>query len=184
MTRGTGATPGTGPDDPSPAGEQRGTWRVVVADEEDFQAWLRLAAEVEGLFGPLVDDPGFQRALHKNIARGTALCVRAGDGPPGTPLLGGLLFAPKPPRHTIGWLAVTHTHRRCGIGRRLVTHALGLTQPPAEVSVTTFGPDAEAGLPARRFYESMGFQPAEMAPDGPEGSSRQIFRRALQNDGM
>ena len=152
---------------------------VVVAQEEDFAPWLDLAAEVEHLFGPLVNDPGFHQALEKNIARGTACCVRQGDGPPGTPLIGGLLFSPHPPRYTIGWLAVSERHRRRGVARLLVEHVLGLVVPPAVVTVTTFGPGVPAGEPARRFYERMGFHAAEMALPGPEGGSRQVFHRIL-----
>jgi GNAT superfamily N-acetyltransferase len=151
--------------------------QVIVAQPEDFPAWLRLAAEVESLFGaPMADSPDFHRALHKNIGRGTAFCVREGDGPPGAPLLGGLLFSPKPPLYTIGWLAVAEQSCRCGVGRRLVEHALGLVQPPAEVVVTTFGAGVEGGQAARWFYESMGFRPAEPAPDGPGGQPRRVYR--------
>ncbi|MBN1137328.1 MAG: GNAT family N-acetyltransferase [Anaerolineae bacterium] len=154
--------------------------RVVTAQTEDIPAWLELAAEVEPLFGPMVDDPGFLQALIKNVERGTALCVREADGPPGAPLLGGLLFSPKPPVYTIGWLAVEQAHRRRQIGQRLVEHVFDLAARPAEFVVTTFGPDNRAGEPARRFYERMGFHPAERAADGPEGGSRQVFRRLIR----
>jgi GNAT superfamily N-acetyltransferase len=153
--------------------------QVVVAEEKDVPAWLALAAQVEPLFGPHVDDPGFRRALHRNVARGTAFCVREGSAPPGAPLLGGLLFSPKPPVYTLGWLAVVEGHRRQGIGRRLVEHAIGLVKPPAELVVTTFGAGNPAGESARRFFQWMGFRPAEPAPDGPEGGSRQVFRRTI-----
>jgi GNAT superfamily N-acetyltransferase len=152
---------------------------VVVAQPEDIPAWLDLAAEVEPLFGPMVNDPGFNRALHRNVARRTAFCVREAGGPPGVPLLGALLFSAKPPVYTIGWLAVTQQHRRRGIGRALVKHVLGLAEMPGEFVVTTFGVDNPAGEPARRFYERMGFHAAEPAPDGPQGGSRQIFRRSV-----
>ena len=49
--------------------------QIVVAQREDQPAWLELAREVEPLFGPMVNDPGFHRALENNIARGTAYCV-------------------------------------------------------------------------------------------------------------
>jgi GNAT superfamily N-acetyltransferase len=150
---------------------------VRTAQPEDIPAWLDLAAEVEPLFGPMVDDPAFHRALERNVARGTAFCVREADGPPGAPLLGGLLFSPKPPRYTIGWLAVTGSYRRRGIGRQLIAHVLCLVEAPAEVVVTTFGEGCPAGEPARRFYVRMGFHAAERAPDGPEGGSRQVFRQ-------
>jgi ribosomal protein S18 acetylase RimI-like enzyme len=70
---------------------------------------------------------------------------------------------------------VTGGARRRGIGRELVRHALALVEPPAEVMVHTFTDDTPVGLPARRFYESLGFDPAQMATD-PHGSSRQVFR--------
>jgi ADP-ribose pyrophosphatase YjhB (NUDIX family) len=63
--------------------------RVDTAQLDDMPNWLALAAEVEPLFGPMVDDPGFTNALRANIQRGTACCVRENDGPPGTPLMGG-----------------------------------------------------------------------------------------------
>ena len=163
---------------------------VVTAQTEDIPAWLELAAEVEPLFGPMVDDPGFLRALIKNVERGTAFCVRQTDGPPplgkGLPLLGGLLFSPKPPVYTIGWLAVAQAHRRRQIGQRLVDHGFDLAARPADFVVITFGPDNPEGEPARRFYgrmkhpARMGFHPAERAPDGPEGGSRQVFRKLIR----
>ena len=160
--------------------------RVVTAQPQDIPAWLVLAAEVEPLFGPMVDDPGFLRALCKNVERGTAFCVRAapdkaGDGLPGSPLMGGLLFSPKPPVYTIGWLAVARRYRRQGIGRKLVEHAFNLAPSPAEFVVTTFGADHPEGRPARCFYERIGFHPAELAPEGPEGGTRQIYRRFVRS---
>ena len=152
---------------------------VDVAHIDDFAAWLHLAAEVEPLFGPLVGDPRFEEALRRNIERGTAYCVREDDGPPGMPLLGGLLFSPRPPRYTIGWLAVAGGWRRRGVGRALVERVVALVQPPAEMIVTTFGPDDRTGMAARVFYEQMGFEPAGMAPEGPNGSPRQYFRRVI-----
>jgi hypothetical protein len=58
-----------------------------------------------------------------------------------------------------------------------VAFCFALIQPPAELSVTTFGDDNRAGLPARDFYARMGFHAAEMTSNGPEGGTRQVFRR-------
>jgi GNAT superfamily N-acetyltransferase len=153
---------------------------VCVAQRQDIPAWLKLAAEVEPLFGPMVDDPGFMQALLRNVDRGTAFCVREASGAPGAPLLGGMLFSPKPPVYTVGWLAVTWSQRRRGIGQKLMEYAFDLARRPAEFVVTTFGGDNSEGEPARCFYERMGFHPAEPAPDGPEGGSRQVFRRLIE----
>ncbi|HPH96112.1 MAG TPA: GNAT family N-acetyltransferase [Anaerolineaceae bacterium] len=153
---------------------------VTLAQPEDIPAWLELAREVEPLFGPMVDDPGFLRALQKNIERGSAFCVRQGDGPPGTALLGGMLFSARPPVYTIGWLAVTRAIRRQGIGDQLMAFAMRGIATPAEMVLTTFGEDCVEGRPARRFYERWGFAAAEMVPDGPDGATRQVFRRRFE----
>ena len=149
---------------------------VQTATHADLAAWLQLAAEVEPLFGPLVQEPNFHAALDKNFTRGSAYCIRVDDGPPGMHLLGGLLFSPKPPHYRIGWLAVTAQARRQGIGAALLQHALAQVVPPATVSVVTFGTDNPAGKAARNLYTRFGFSPAEMTTPGPEGSTRQIFR--------
>jgi GNAT superfamily N-acetyltransferase len=151
---------------------------VAFARPADISAWLDLAAEVEPLFGPMVADPAFRAALERNIARQTAFCIREQDGAPGSPLMGGLLFsAAHAPYYKIGWLAVAQRWRRQGAAQMLVEHCFQLVQPPAELSVVTFGADNLAGRPARRFYERMGFQAAEAAPNGPEGGTRQVYRR-------
>ena len=152
--------------------------QVVLAQTADIPAWLELAAEVEFLFGPMVADPGFHAALERNMGRQTAFCIREHDGAPGTPLMGGLLFSPThAPRYKIGWLAVAARWRRQGVAQAIMEHCFRLIRPPADLSVVTFGADNAAGMPARQFYERMGFQAAEAAPNGPEGGTRQVFRR-------
>lgn len=154
--------------------------QIALAQMADIQAWLDLAAEVEPLFGPMIADPGFHAALERNIERRTAFCIRERDARPGAPLMGALLFsATHAPHYTIGWLAVAQRWRRQGVAQALVEHCFRLVQSPAELAVITFGEDNVAGRPARRFYERMGFQAAEMAPNGPEGGTRQAYRRQM-----
>lgn len=155
---------------------------VATATYRDVARWLDLAAEVEPLFGPMLDDPEFYRVLLRVIERQTAFCVREENGVPGAPLRGGLLYSPSRPdrlEHRIIWLAVTAQARRMGVGRRLVEHTCGLVTPPATLAVITFGEDNVPGRPARRLYERLGFLPQEAAPRGPEGGSRQVFRRTF-----
>ena len=151
--------------------------QVQLATSADIPRWLELAAEVEFLFGPMVDQPNFQAALRKNIDRDSAYCVREQDGSPGTALMGGLLFSSKPPRYEIGWLSVAEMWRQKGVATVLLEHVFTLINPRAELFVKTFGADNPDGLPARKFYEKLGFQPFEESPPGPEGGSREILRR-------
>lgn len=152
---------------------------VVTAQSADVTGWLRLAAEVEPLFGAMVDDPGFLNGLSKHIERQTAVCVRAQDGPPGSALMGGLLLSPCYPKVEISWLAVARRWRRRGVGRALMAHILGIIPPPAEIVLLTFGEGVLLGQPARRFYERHGFTPGEPGPVNSAGIPTQVFRRVL-----
>lgn len=149
---------------------------VVRAEPADLPGWLALAAEVEPLFGPMVGDPAFLRALERNIARGTAFCVRQDGGAGGAPLLGGMLFSStRAPHYEISWLAVAAAARRRGVGRALVRQALALTPPDAHLSVVTFGALQPGSAPARSFYVRMGFTPGELVLPELGDESRQLF---------
>ena len=154
--------------------------QIALAQRADIAPWIELAAEVEFLFGPMIGDPSFHAAIERSIQRQTAFCIRVPPDAPGSPLMGALLFSPvHAPRYKINWLAVAQRWRRRGVAQALALHCFELIQPPAELAVVTFGDDIEAGQPARRFYERMGFHAAEAAPAGPEGGTRQVYRRTF-----
>ena len=153
--------------------------KVQVAQPEDIDSWLRLAAGVEHLFGPMVNDPSFMDALKRNIERGSAFCIRESDGPSGAPLQAGMLFSAKPPVYRIGWLSVSEEQRRCGLGTALLDHVSRMVRVPAKIIVTTFVPVVAGGEAARAFYLDAGFRPAETVENDPEGGSRQVFRKTM-----
>jgi hypothetical protein len=137
--------------------------KVVHATMDDINEWLMLAAEVEYLFGPMVNDPNFIQGLERSIGRNTAFCIRKNDGPPGSPLLGGLLWSSNAPVYKISWLSVSSQARKQGV-----------------IFVTTFGEDVVDGKPARMFYKRFGFVPLdEQLPNGPEGGSRQKYKMII-----
>ncbi|MEE1785010.1 GNAT family N-acetyltransferase [Streptomyces sp. SP17BM10] len=145
----------------------------------DPPGFLALATEVEHGFGPVVDDPGFRRAVVRGIDRGRATVVDGADGG----LLGGLLFGGEPPVHHLHWLVVAERARGAGVGRALVEDVLRrqVLARPATAEVVTFGADHPGAVRAgaREFYERLGFTPAEAAGPGPEGGSRQVYRLAV-----
>ena len=144
---------------------------ISIATLGDVPAWLHLAATVEHLFGPMVDQ-GFDKAIVANIERRTAFCIRDDQAN----LRGGLLFdARSKPTYHITWLAVSPRSRGRGLGRNLAQYAIAQATPPFRMEVVTFGDDNPEGIPARRLYESLGFVPDAMQPNGPEGGSRQRF---------
>ncbi|PZR66519.1 MAG: hypothetical protein DLM66_13165 [Candidatus Dormiibacter spiritus] len=75
----------------------------------------------------------------------------------------------------------TYPHRRQS-GLRLP----GSLTSPAIVDVVTFGQDHPGAVPARRFYEKLGFFCLGPSSPGPEGTARDRFRLNLvaeQSDG-
>ncbi|MFJ4332506.1 MULTISPECIES: GNAT family N-acetyltransferase [unclassified Streptomyces] len=182
---------------------------VRLAEERDFPGFLGLAAQVEHWFGPMVEDAGFHEAVREHIRRNEALVAVPSDPgtepgtgtepdpgtgtKPGTPgtgtdLLGGLLFGAgaDTPVHHVHWLVVSQRARAGGVGRELMREALRRwVRGPADVEVVTFGADhpGAAASGARAFYERLGFTPAETVAPGPEGGSRQLFRRTVAAGG-
>lgn len=150
---------------------------VRLAEEQDLSGILGLAAQVEHWFGPMVGDPGFHRAVEEHIRRATALVAVSGPD-----VLGGLLFDSQAPNYHIDWLVISEKHRGRGVGRALMADATRrFVRGPGSIEVITFGadhPGAVAGG-ARDFYERLGFSPAEAADPGPEGGSRQVYRRVV-----
>jgi ADP-ribose pyrophosphatase YjhB (NUDIX family)/ribosomal protein S18 acetylase RimI-like enzyme len=137
---------------------------VNRATDFDVAAWIELAAEVGDLFGSdMASDPKFRDSVARNVARGSAFCVRI-DGA----LAGAMLYK----AGSIGWLAVASRFRRRGVARALVAHAQA---DGRDLSVTTFGqghPHPDSQL-ARGFYRAMGFQVVtECAAVGPDGTPR------------
>lgn len=154
-------------------------WVIVrPAQERDFPSFLDLAAQVEHWFGPMVEEPGFHEAVEDHIRRSTALvAVSAGPG-----IVGGLLFGAKAPVFHVHWLVVSEEGRGGGVGRALMDEASRrFVRGPGTIEVVTFGADHPGAVSsgARVFYESLGFTPAEAAEPGPEGGSRQIYRRLV-----
>ncbi|WP_033951262.1 GNAT family N-acetyltransferase [Streptomyces sp. CNQ431] len=151
---------------------------IRPARSSDVPGLLSLAAEVEHWFGPMVDEPGFHQALDDHVREERALVAVADGGS----LVAGLLFGSEPPVHHGHWVVVSERARGTGVGRALMAEAVQrYVQGPGTLEVVTFGADHPGAVTsgARAFYSSLGFAPAEQAPAGPEGGSRQVYRKVL-----
>jgi GNAT superfamily N-acetyltransferase len=152
---------------------------VRLASEEDTPGFIELARQVEQWFGPMVGEPGFGTALAKHIRRGTAVVATTANE---SDILGGLLFTAKPPAYHVRWLVISEHARGKGIGRALMAGAMDrFITGSGVVEVVTFGADhpGASASGARAFYERLGFTPAESAAPGPDGGSRQVYRKII-----
>ncbi|MEN6622130.1 MAG: GNAT family N-acetyltransferase [Smithella sp.] len=124
---------------------------VHLSTMNDFPNWLKLAGEVEPLFGPMVDIPEFQNGLKQVILAGNAFCFAEQEN-----FLGSIVISKE--TNEIVWLAVIQHGRGCNIGAALLSEAIKHLDHTNPITVRTFDKTTEAGIPARKLYNSFGFR--------------------------
>jgi GNAT superfamily N-acetyltransferase len=133
----------------------------------DLPEWIRLAGEVEPLFGPMVQDPTFREGLKQAISGGKALCVRKADAAETPALLGGIIISPE--ENEILWFAVSQGSHGRGTGKALLAEAVSLLDQGRPMRVTTFDRSAREGLPARTLFQAFGFEDSHPCGRNPAG---------------
>jgi len=134
----------------------------------DYSHWLKLAKEVEPLFGPMTDDPNFCEALRRAILDGNAFCLIESERNARSELfLGGIVISKEV--NEILWFAVVQRSRGQKIGTTLLVEAMKHLDHTRRIAVTTFDKTIEAGKPARRLYEAFGFRDSIVAGPNPAG---------------
>lgn len=150
---------------------ERGAY-VRPADEADFEEILALAREVEPLFGPMADEPGFREGMRTAMAEGMILCVsEAGTGG----LLGAVAVDPE--ANELAWLAVFSRFRGRGLGSLLIRGAFALLDATRPAGVVTFGPEVPEGAAARAVYLRQGFADVEQGGNNPAGYPTVLMQR-------
>lgn len=140
---------------------------------EDIDSWIRLAAEVESLFGPMVDVPEFRDGLIQAMKENRAYGIIV-DGK----LAGGAIIDTA--ANEILWLAVSTAARGQGIGRSLIGEAIRLLDADRPVQVQTYDSSVEAGVAARKLYLEFGFRDLKKAGLNPAGLPTVIMERISQ----
>jgi len=146
---------------------------VKEATLGDLREWLRLARQVQHVFGSMVTEHGFQALLRQAIQDGSAYCVREEDGEPGTPLCGGILISRE--ENGVSWVAVAREHRRKGVAVLLMEAALELLDSSRPVSLTTFDAAVPGAEGVRKLYEQLGFRPQGTGERTAMGFPTEVF---------
>lgn len=149
--------------------------RIREAREKDLPALLELARQVEPLFGPMVEEPGFVPGLSGAVRSGDVLC--ADSRSEGGTLAGAVIIAPEP--NEVAWLAVAHSARGRGAGRSLLEKALERLDSRRPVRVVTFAPGVLEGEAARRLYVGCGFRDAGDQGRNPAGFPVVLMQRPV-----
>lgn len=141
---------------------------VRLSTLDDYSDWLNLAKEVEPLFGPMTDDPMFCDGLKQALLEGNAFCLTESENEGRTErFLGGIVISKE--AKEIVWFAVARHSRGKKIGVALLSEAMKHFDQVRPITVTTFDQTVEAGIPARRLYESFGFHDSILAGLNPAG---------------
>jgi ribosomal protein S18 acetylase RimI-like enzyme len=118
----------------------------------DIAAWLKLAKEVEHLFGPMTDSEDFKNGIKQCIENKNAYGMENSDG-----VLAGIIAIDRE-RNEILWLAVGQQFRGNNYGDRLIKKAIDLMQSNGNIFVRTFAENMDEGKAARSIYEKNGFK--------------------------
>lgn len=135
---------------------------IRLSTMNDFPDWLKLAREVEPLFGPMVEELEFLNGLKQVILEGCAFCFAEEEN-----FLGGIVISKA--TNEIVWLAVVQHSRGRKIGTALLSEAIKHLDYTKPITIRTFDKTVEAGLPARRLYDSFGFRDSFEAAPNPAG---------------
>ena len=149
--------------------------RVTLSNYGDYDAWLKLAGEVEPLFGPMVNEAEFQQGLKQAIQQQQALCIRPENGSSLTALSGGVIISEKD--NEILWLAVAANQRTRGMGNLLLSAALERLDQNRPITVITFDESVTEGIPARRLYQKYGFRDVSKGALNPAGITTVCMKR-------
>ncbi|SEM71712.1 Acetyltransferase (GNAT) family protein [Syntrophus gentianae] len=142
--------------------------RVRLSTLNDYSDWLKLAKEVEPLFGSMTEDPIFCNSLRQAILKGNAFCItESANDKSGELFLGGIVISKE--ANEIVWFAVLQHSRGKKIGTTLLSEVMKQLDYTRPITVTTFDRTIEAGTRARRLYESFGFRDSIGAGPNPAG---------------
>ncbi len=127
--------------------------KIELATKQDIDTWMDLVYKVKDNF------PGLetQEALdeHRNTVlefmdKASAICTKADNN-----IVGTLLFSKE--TNTLCFLAVDSEYRRKHIAEKMFSYMLDFMDAEKDIAVTTYRADVPEGIPARRFYNKMGF---------------------------
>ena len=136
--------------------------KVQIARIEDYEDWLKLAKEVEPLFGPMSEEISFQTALTDLIAQKQAFCIKQDSEFCGA-------IAVSKNDNEILWFAVSQKQKGKGYGKLLLQYAINKLDASKDITVQTFAKGINVGEPARKLYQSFGFTDLKQSENNPAG---------------
>ncbi len=143
-------------------------------NESDIPTWLKLAEEVEPLFGPMVGSVEFMEGIKACIHNNEAFGLEHKNGE-----LAGIIAINRQENEII-WLAVAKKYRGNHYGNELVKKAIKELEINGDIFVQTFAAEIPEGKSARAIYEKSGFEDFKNAGKNPAGIDTVVMIRRKQ----
>ena len=149
---------------------------IRLVTNQDLNAWIELAREVEPLFGEMVDNEIFINGIKDCISDLSAFCVVDTNN-----YIEGIIAINKA-LNEVSWLAVRERCRGEGYGYQLLKAALNNLDNKKPIYVQTFSPDVKAGGAARKTYMKFGFKDYKNGGKNPAGLDTVIMKLENSNN--
>ncbi|MEW9080923.1 GNAT family N-acetyltransferase [Terrisporobacter glycolicus] len=131
---------------------------VEFATMSDFLSLMELVRLVSWNFPGLETEENildYERTLHKNINRQSAICAKENSK-----VVGILLFSTK--HNVLSCMAVHPGYRRRSIARQMISMMFTKLDITKDITVTTFREYDERGIAPRELYKKLGFLEGEL----------------------
>lgn len=128
---------------------------------KDIDNWMQLVQTVSIDFPGLETEEalsGYRQTVLDFMDRQEAICAKENGI-----IVGVLLFSGE--NNLLCFLAIASAYRRQHIAEKMFRFMLPHMNADKTISVTTYREDVPEGIPARAFYQKMGFVPGKMTTE-------------------
>ncbi len=134
---------------------------IELATKGNIDHWMALVDKVKGSFPGLETEKTIaehRKTVLEFMDKGGAICAKE-EGR----IVGTLLFSRQ--TNTLCFLAVDAEYRRRHIAKKMVSYMLTFMDAGKDITVTTYRADVPEGIPARKFYQRMGFAEGKLTEE-------------------
>jgi ribosomal protein S18 acetylase RimI-like enzyme len=136
---------------------------IRLLTPEEYDVWIKIASEVESLFGSMINSKKFRDSIKDCIENNNAYGIESEAGK----IVG--IVALDREHNEILWLAVKKEYRGNRYGDKLVKKAIDELEKNGDIFVQTFADGVCEGENARILYKRNGFINLENAGKNPAG---------------
>lgn len=148
---------------------------IRLAKENDAENWMSLVNKVKDSFPGLETAEAMEEHRHTVLdfmSKSLAVCAETENK-----IVGTLLFSKQ--ESMLCFLAVDPDFRRRHIAEKMVSYMLAFMEGEKDITVTTYREGVPEGIPARAFYQRLGFEPGRLTEEFGSPVQEFVLKREL-----